>query len=173
MTGVVLMSAMVVAPAAAARQWSDRLGVMVGLAGFFGALAGVVGTTISSLGRGLSTGPVVVLAISGIVLLSLLLAPNRGLVWNWLRRQREHHQLQLRTVLTNLYLLAQQHDDPHHAHETAVLQAMSFQRGGVRHSLTALADLGWVQPVDESRWYITPTGITEAQNLFADKAGDA
>jgi manganese/zinc/iron transport system permease protein len=33
--GVVLMSAMVVAPAAAARQWTDRLGVMVALSAFF------------------------------------------------------------------------------------------------------------------------------------------
>ena len=38
--GVVLMSAMLVAPAAAARQWTDRLGVMVALAAFFGALPG-------------------------------------------------------------------------------------------------------------------------------------
>ena len=42
--GVVLMSAMIVAPAAAARQWTDRLGVMVTLSAAFGALAGVVGT---------------------------------------------------------------------------------------------------------------------------------
>ena len=37
--GVVLMSAVIVAPAAAARQWTDRLGVMVGLAAAFGALS--------------------------------------------------------------------------------------------------------------------------------------
>lgn len=36
--GVVLMSAMVVAPAAAARQWTDRLGLMVVLSALFGAL---------------------------------------------------------------------------------------------------------------------------------------
>ena len=46
--GVVLMSAMVVAPAAAARQWTNRLGVMVFLAAIFGALAGVTGAVLSS-----------------------------------------------------------------------------------------------------------------------------
>jgi manganese/zinc/iron transport system permease protein len=46
--GVVLMSAMVVAPAAAARQWTDRLGVMVTVSGIFGALAGVSGALVSS-----------------------------------------------------------------------------------------------------------------------------
>jgi manganese/zinc/iron transport system permease protein len=86
--GVVLMSAMLVAPAAAARQWTDRLGTMVGLAALFGALSGVAGAVISATARGLSTGPTVVLCMSAITALSLLLAPNRGLVWSWLRGRR-------------------------------------------------------------------------------------
>ncbi len=93
--GVVLMSAMIVAPAAAARQWTDRLGLMVGLAALFGAVAGVGGAIISTTGRGLSTGPVIVLCISAIVLLSLLFAPNRGLVWNYVRHQRNRQRLKL------------------------------------------------------------------------------
>jgi manganese/zinc/iron transport system permease protein len=54
--GVVLMSAMVVAPAAAARQWTDRLGMMVVLAGAFGAMAGVSGAIISSTADRVPTG---------------------------------------------------------------------------------------------------------------------
>lgn len=88
--GVVLMSAMLIAPAAAARQWTDRLGLMVLLAGLFGAVAGVAGATISATARGLSTGPTIVLCIGAITLFSLFLAPNRGLVWGWLRRPVVH-----------------------------------------------------------------------------------
>lgn len=84
--GVVLMSAMIVAPAAAARQWTDRLGRMVALSAFFGALAGVAGTLISSLDSGISTGPVIVLVASLIVLFSLFFAPRRGLAARALRR---------------------------------------------------------------------------------------
>src|SRR5690606_17054695 len=84
--GVVLMSAMVVAPAAAARQWTDRLGAMVVLSALFGALAGVSGALLSSIVERLPTGPTIVLCVSGIVLFSLLFAPNRGLVWNAARR---------------------------------------------------------------------------------------
>jgi manganese/zinc/iron transport system permease protein len=79
--GVVLMSAMLVAPAAAARQWTNQLGVMVLLAASFGAVSGVAGALISSTARGLSTGPTIVLCVSAIVLVSLLFAPERGLVW--------------------------------------------------------------------------------------------
>jgi manganese/zinc/iron transport system permease protein len=91
--GVVLMSAMLIAPAAAARQWTDRLGLMVVLSGVFGALSGITGAVISATARGLSTGPTIVLVASAIVVISLLAAPNRGLLWNWLRRQHTRRRL--------------------------------------------------------------------------------
>ncbi|HXF70795.1 MAG TPA: iron chelate uptake ABC transporter family permease subunit [Thermoflexus sp.] len=76
--GVVLMSAVLVAPAAAARQWTDRLERMVILAAGFGALSGLLGTWLSSwIGR-LPTGPAIALCASGIALLSLLLTPRRS-----------------------------------------------------------------------------------------------
>ncbi|HET19278.1 MAG TPA: metal ABC transporter permease, partial [Chromatiales bacterium] len=93
--GVVLMSAMVVAPAAAARQWTDRLSGMVVLSALFGAISGVTGAVISSLTPRLSTGPTVVLCISVLVAVSLTLAPNRGLVWNALRRRRNRRALRM------------------------------------------------------------------------------
>jgi manganese/zinc/iron transport system permease protein len=83
--GVILIIAVLVAPAAAARQWTDSLAVMVGLAALFGGMSGVGGTLISSLGRGLATGPIIVLCNTAIVLISLMLAPNRGLLWKWTR----------------------------------------------------------------------------------------
>lgn len=86
--GVVLMSAMLVAPAAAARQWTDRLGLMVLLAALFGAGAGVAGAVISATARGLATGPTIVLCLGAVTVTSLLLAPRRGLLWSWLRGRR-------------------------------------------------------------------------------------
>ncbi|NBV41177.1 metal ABC transporter permease [bacterium] len=79
--GVVLMSAMLIAPAAAARQWTDSLSKMVVLSSFFGAISGAAGSIISSLVYRLPTGPVIVLIMSLFVLLSLLFAPNRGILW--------------------------------------------------------------------------------------------
>jgi manganese/zinc/iron transport system permease protein len=92
--GVILMSAMLVAPGAAARQWTNRLLTMVILSGAFGALAGVVGTLISTTERRIPTGPTIVLCISVIVLFSLLFAPNRGLIWERIRRWRNRRRLQ-------------------------------------------------------------------------------
>ncbi|WP_322814548.1 metal ABC transporter permease [Chloroflexus sp.] len=86
--GVVLMSAMLIAPAVAARQWTNRLEYMVVLAAGFGALASLIGAWISTLGEGLTTGPLIVLVMSLFTMLSLLLAPERGLIWRRMRRRR-------------------------------------------------------------------------------------
>lgn len=91
--GAVLMSAMLVAPAVAARQWTDRLGHMVLLAALFGAIAGVSGTLLSSSASRLPTGPTIVLCATLFVGLSFALAPNRGLVWHWVRHRRDKKHL--------------------------------------------------------------------------------
>lgn len=84
--GVVLMSALLIAPAAAARQWTDRLGPMAALAAGFGALAGIGGTlaghALSATGNRFPTGPVIVLCATALVVASMLFAPRRGLVWS-------------------------------------------------------------------------------------------
>ena len=172
--GVVLMSALVVAPAAAARQWTDRLSVMMVVASFFGAIAGVAGTFISSLGTGLSTGPVVVLAISVIVLLSLLFGAGRGLVWTWLQQQRNRRRLRTDAVLAWLYDLGVvQHADPRYAHNVEVLRAMSRYQGGVRNSLRALEVDGLVHRTSPDEWALTDKGVGRARELRTTGRSDS
>lgn len=93
--GAVLMSAMLVAPAVAARQWTDKLSVMMLLAAGFGALAGVGGTIISSSASRIPTGPTIVLCATVVVGFSIVLAPNRGLLWDRLRYQRNKRNLKM------------------------------------------------------------------------------
>ena len=78
--GVVLMIALLVTPAATARQWTRHLGPMVAFAALFGAVCSASGALISAAGRHLSTGPVIVLLLTGLFLISILFAPRRGLL---------------------------------------------------------------------------------------------
>ena len=158
--GVVLMSAMVVAPAAAARQWTDRMGTMIVLAGGFGALAGVSGATISSLAQHVPTGPTIVLCLTVLVLVSLALAPRRGLVWESVRQARNRRQLHMHSVLRDLNALAVQHGGQEHVHASAVLEAM---HPGARHELHALAERGWARRTGADGWSITPSGKSEME----------
>lgn len=78
LVGVVLMSALVVAPAVAARQWTRSLGAMFVLAGVFGVIAAVIGALGSALVPGLATGPLVAVVATAIAFASLALSPRRS-----------------------------------------------------------------------------------------------
>lgn len=77
MVGVVLMSALVVAPAVAARQWTGSLTAMFWLAGAIGAGSAVSGALISAQSSGLATGPLVVLVATAVVVVSLVTTRQR------------------------------------------------------------------------------------------------
>lgn len=163
--GVVLMSAMIIAPAAAARQWTDRLGRLVLLAGMFGALSGFSGAVLSSLVPKLPTGPTIVLCMTGLMLFSLVFAPNRGLAAAGLRRWRQRDALEAATVLADLYRLASQHAQPESApHDLNVLRAMSTG-AGVRRALKRLGDRGHVTRESDGRWRLTPEGVAAGREL--------
>jgi len=78
--GAVLVTALVVIPPLAARQWTERVTTMLVLAGGFGLTAAVAGVAVTSRVPGLATGPVVVLAAAAIFAVSLVFAPRRGLL---------------------------------------------------------------------------------------------
>lgn len=91
--GVVLMAAMLIGPAAAARQWTNRLSVMLVLSAFFGAAAGVAGAMISVTASRIPTGPMVILCMTAIVIVSLLFAPERGVVWEAIRLRSSRRRI--------------------------------------------------------------------------------
>ena len=86
--GVVLMSAMIITPAAAARQWTDRLWVMVVISAATGGFGGCAGVYFSSSTENLPTGPAIVLTVTAAALFSLLFAPRRGIISRIAARRR-------------------------------------------------------------------------------------
>lgn len=86
--GVILMSAMLITPAVAARQWTNKLWIMVTLSALFGAISGVFGTAASSLVPKLPTGPAIVVCVSAIVVISILFAPRRGVLHRVYQRRK-------------------------------------------------------------------------------------
>ncbi|MEO8356464.1 MAG: metal ABC transporter permease [Chloroflexota bacterium] len=85
--GVVLMAAMLIGPAAAARQWTNRLDHMIMLSAAFGALSGVGGALVSISESGLPTGPMIILVLTLFVILSFTFGSARGLFWEWLHNR--------------------------------------------------------------------------------------
>lgn len=170
--GVVLMSAMIVAPAAAARQWSRRLAPMVLTAASFGIVSGVAGSLLSSHIPQLPTGPTIILVLSLIVVVSLLLAPRRGLLWRSLNLGALRTAPDLDPVLMHLYALSHQHpDDPEHGHPEAVIRTMSPRDANIDAALARLADRGLAQRTADGGWAPTAIGRREAQRIIDREAG--
>ena len=163
--GVVLMSAMIVAPAAAARQWSRRLGSMVLVAAAFGVVAGV-GGAIASSRLDLPTGPPIVLALGLIVTVSILGAPQRGLLWRKVRFGAARRADEARPVLLHLFALSLQHEDPEHGHSRAVVRAMSPRGADVEAALKALELRGFAVETVGGLWAPTAAGRQAAQRVL-------
>jgi manganese/zinc/iron transport system permease protein len=84
--GAVLVTALVVIPPVAARQWTNRVGPLLVMAGLIGLASAVTGVAVTAERPGLATGPVIVLAAAMICGLSFLVAPRRGVIAAWLAR---------------------------------------------------------------------------------------
>ncbi|MEM6981344.1 MAG: metal ABC transporter permease [Planctomycetota bacterium] len=88
--GVVLMVSLLIAPASAARQWTQSLGRMFCLSALIGALSAAGGAIISAIAGSLPTGPIIVMLVTAVFALSLLAAPRRGLIARYQLRKRVH-----------------------------------------------------------------------------------
>jgi manganese/zinc/iron transport system permease protein len=165
MVGVVLMAAMVIAPAAAARQWVRSLGGMVVLSACFGVGAGLAGAMFSAGAANVATGPVIVIAASLIVGVSLLFAPERGLVWEAAKRRRDRLDLTTRRLLATLRGLADKHGDAAYPAEQGMLDA--YHGGGTLRALRLLEERGLVarmlhMPDEGPHWRLTEAGFAKA-----------
>lgn len=119
--GVILMAAMLIGPAAAARFWTNRLGPMLAIASIIGGLSGMLGCLLAapvlldSLGLGwlvggaqvsLPPGPTIVLAGALLLLVSMVVAPERGLVSRWRARRELRRQVARDHLLRAVYELS-------------------------------------------------------------------
>lgn len=160
--GVVLMSAMLLAPAAAARQWTNSLSVMVLLAAIFGMVSGVLGTAISSSGTNLSTGPVIVLVAAVFVVISFFFSPGRGIIFKQIRLLRNRRELELQKTLHFMYSIVRKHEDISRPHAIKILN--NFQ-GFTRNTLSQLEKKDWIS-IQGNMWSLTESGFRTAANLY-------
>lgn len=160
--GVVLMSAMLLAPAAAARQWTNSLSTMIFIAALFGALSGVIGTGISASSNNLSTGPVIVIIAGIFVFVSFIFSPGRGLLFRQIRFRKNRRDLQLHKTLSFMYNIAKNHENVSHPHAIRILN--NFQ-GFTKKSLKELENHNYIE-LQGNMWSMTETGYHKAANLY-------
>ncbi|HEX8833887.1 MAG TPA: iron chelate uptake ABC transporter family permease subunit, partial [Abditibacteriaceae bacterium] len=177
--GVVLMAAMLITPPAAARFWTEKLHGMVTLSALFGGLSGALGTLLSTVAPRMPTGPLIVLAATGIFVFSLLFAPRRGVVaraWRILSTQKTVRRENLLRDLFELTeealpaspsrsALAGSTTDFHGITPTELAEKRHARESTVRAGLGGLQKQGWARLNADGRWVLTQTGMLEAYRM--------
>ncbi len=147
--GLILIVALLIIPAVAARFWSNRLGLVIIIAAGIGGLSGYTGAALSATAPDLPTGPIIVLLAFGIFLASLLFAPSRGMLAALLRYRRFQARVHVRQGL-----LALAQGQP--IYERLTLRLM--RRAGLIRADGVATDAGRAQAaralLDERRWEI-------------------
>jgi manganese/iron transport system permease protein len=77
--GTILAVALITAPAATARLWTDRLGPTMALSALLGALSGVIGLVLSRHWS-IAAGATIVLVAAGLFAVSVVVAPRYGAI---------------------------------------------------------------------------------------------
>ncbi|MCD6052297.1 MAG: transporter [Verrucomicrobia bacterium] len=162
--GVVLVSAMLITPAAAAYLLTDRLHRMLILAAIFGMVSGAAGAFLSFLGPSLPTGPFMVLGASTVFGAAFLFAPQHGVIMRWWRRTSRSRRIQRENTLKSVYHVLEARDfKPEGVTATELAErrreTMEDILGQVRelkrHDLATLQD-------DDHTVFLTPEGWQRA-----------
>lgn len=164
--GVVLMSAMLIMPAASARQYTNRFHVMLALAAFIGLISGYLGNYLSvelsySLMQrfpgtrlAIPTGPMIVLVASLICLFSLLLAPQRGLLLRLVRALKFRHQCLKENLLKAIWRQSQEKE----IQFEQIAKTQSLNKNYLTIVLRELIFRGWLQEVSPGIYRLSQAG---------------
>ncbi len=164
--GVVLMAAMLVTPAAAARYWTHRLSTMLVLAGGFGALSGAIGAYVSYLGPRMPTGPWMVVSITSLFLISLFFAPRRGVFARILQMRSTRTRTSMENVLRTLYVLGEKEQRVNAARTLAdLLKHRPMSLHAMDKTLSMLIEQGLAEESLQGRYSLTGAGIERAARL--------
>ncbi|MEQ8769643.1 MAG: iron chelate uptake ABC transporter family permease subunit [Phycisphaerales bacterium] len=161
--GLVLAVAILVIPPVSARLWTNRLRRMLALSVLFGALGGYGGSVASTVLERLPAGSVIVLVSGCIFAMSLILAPNRGLVAAACRSARLRFEMARDHTLRAIYELADRAGDP-----WVPAASLATQRGAspgrTRTLARVLAFTGHVER-HADRVRLTDRGTAEARRV--------
>jgi manganese/zinc/iron transport system permease protein len=161
--GVVLMAALLIIPAAAARFWTQKLEMMLVLSVAFGLVMGTLGTMLSANFYNLPAGPTIVLVGTGLFLVSLLFAPGRGAVARFFQDRRSKLLITSRALLRVMFDLNEPELPARRPIAVSkLIEAKSWSPSHVRRALSRLERNDVVVPASANSYCFTESGLHSA-----------
>jgi manganese/zinc/iron transport system permease protein len=163
--GVVLMAAILITPAAAARFWTDKIKVMFLLASIFGAVSGLSGAYISYIAPAMPTGPWIVIVISMIAFVSFFLAPRRGVISRMVRQYTIRRTINDENVLKALYQLGEENKNFFiQRYPDEIIRRRKFEKDNLLMVLGRLKRQGYVENTG-NLWGLTEEGKNRGKRV--------
>ena len=165
--GVVLVSAMLITPAATAYLLTDRLYKMAILAGLFGAAAGFVGAILSLLGPTLPTGSFMVLGASTLFAGAFLLSPRHGLLPRLRRVWQQRRRVGAENLLRAMYLILErrQNQSDMRFGIDDIVAIRHESPAHVRRMAKLAASFGWIARNSPDPLVLTESGLATARQV--------
>ena len=165
--GVVLVSALLIIPAATAYLLTDRMHRMLAIAVAAGVIAGMVGSFVSFLAPALPTGPFIVLASAGLFTAAFLFSPRQGLLLRWWHQRSRNARVACENSLKAIYHVAESHG---FKGEGALLRELAERRRSTLEEelarIRSLVATGWATLSDDGAVvYPTPAGWQRASEI--------
>ncbi len=164
--GVVLMAAMLITPAAAARFWTDKLTVMIFLAAGLGAFSGLVGAYISYVAPAMPTGPWIVMIISIIAITSFFLAPQKGILFRMITQRKFQTQMLEENILKLFFQLGERADHKYFDTRSVddITRRRPFELSKLQRGLKNLRKQGFLEAT-ATGWVFTQAGKSKGQRI--------
>ncbi|TXC81316.1 metal ABC transporter permease [Metabacillus litoralis] len=162
--GVILMAAMLITPAISARYWTDKLSHMIIISGLIGGLSGVAGTLLSTIMKGMATGPLIIIAATFMFLISLIFAPNRGLLAKALKQLSLRKKTSVDQVFLSIYDIAEG-GTLRGIKDEAILKKRNVPLRLFQYSKNELNKKGFIQKEANNTWMLTDKGIEAGYEL--------
>lgn len=163
--GVVLVSAMLITPAAAAYMLTDRMHRLLLLAAVFGVFAGAVGAFFSFLRPNLPTGPFMVLGSSFVFAGAFLFGPKHGVVVRWWMHRSRAKRTGRENTLKSIFHVLEGRD--FHGEGVTLKELAQKRRETIEEARTQVANLRahGLATLNDETMYLTPEGMQRAMAI--------
>ncbi|MFT4770059.1 MAG: manganese/zinc/iron transport system permease protein [Cryomorphaceae bacterium] len=161
--GVVLMAALIITPAAAARFFTGRLSHMIILAMIIGIVSSMMGVYISSLAEGMPTGPWIVMVMSIIAIMAFIFAPGKGMLQRSIKRKAHQQKVRRENLLKLFYSLEEKNEEQFFS-RPQLLRSRRFRGRELELLLNKLTGKGFLFR-EENRYGLTDHGRSEATRV--------
>jgi manganese/zinc/iron transport system permease protein len=160
--GVVLMSALLITPAAAARFWTDKLNFLILIAIGFGAVSGVLGAAVSYTNNGMPTGPWIVIVLSFFAFGSAIFAPRKGIFARWLHNRFNSRKILHENILKRFFYLEQDSVEKSIFSIKEISHKLNLKEAALREGLRQLVRKNKLAKTD-TLWQLEEEGRLEAR----------